>query len=446
MAEQAPSIAPEPAAEGIRGLEKRNWQTTLFVVLTTLLLVLVVLALVFPGVLDYLQQLRAEGDLDRYTGLLVLVALLYCFYVLRMHSQLSALRQHMVEEHVHVRGLRRLVGQLERLIRVASTVHLGQPLDEKLRVLAHSAKDSLNARAVSVAVKGPEGFGPFLHTPDALLTETQAAALFERLKDSPDPVEIVSPSQLAALWGSVPPELGTLMAVPLRNLRETLGVMAAEFAPAPGETQEEGSPQSRAELELLRVFSENAVIAIENDRLVRKIEHMAITDELTGLFNRRYFNQELEREILRTNRLGRPFALLLFDIDHFKDVNDTYGHSVGDEALRRVAWILNAHTRRSNLLARHGGEEFASILLETGIEGALGAAERMRQAVARIKDLPCRITVSAGIAIYPQHARDMETLVRSADQALYAAKHAGRNRVCIAEATAPAASQSVPSA
>ncbi len=446
MAEEAPSIAPEPSPEGIRRLEKRDWQTTLFVVLTTMLLLLVVLALVFPGVLDYLQQLRAEGDLDRYTGLLVLVALLYCIYVLRMHSQLSSMRRQMVEENVHLRSLRRLVGQLERLIRVASTVHLGQPLDEKLRVLVDSAQESLNARAVSVAVQGPDRLGPFTHTPDALLTETQAVALLERLKDSADPVEIGSPSQLAALWGSLPPGLGALMAMPLRNLRETLGVMVAEFAPAAAETQDAESSPRGAELELLRVFSENAVIAIENDRLVRKIEHMAITDELTGLFNRRYFNQELEREILRTNRLGRPFALLLFDIDHFKDVNDTYGHSVGDEALRRVAWILNAHTRKSNLLARHGGEEFASILLESGIEGAMGAAERMRQAVARIKDLPSRITVSAGVAIYPQHARDMETLVRSADQALYAAKHAGRNRVCLAEAAAPATSQSVPSA
>ena len=161
--------------------------------------------------------------------------------------------------------------------------------------------------------------------------------------------------------------------------------------------------------------------------LLRQREENAYKDELTGLFNRRSFNQEIPREMERFRRFGHPFSLLMLDLDHFKDFNDTYGHSAGDQALRDLAQILGETARLLDSVVRYGGEEFAVILPQTTREEAVGVAERIRLAVQRHvinfagQQLPT-ITVSLGLACFPNDALDMASLVQRADQALYQAK------------------------
>jgi len=167
-------------------------------------------------------------------------------------------------------------------------------------------------------------------------------------------------------------------------------------------------------------------------------EEAAFTDHLTGLANRRRFERQLEREVTRTLRYGRPFCLLLLDIDRFKDVNDTYGHEVGDEAIRRLAIILQAGTRGIDTAARIGGEEFAVILTETDFEGGLEVAERLRLAI-KTAEVPTvgHMTASFGVAEFPMSAQTGRELIAIADAAMYEAKRQGRDRVARAVESEP---------
>jgi diguanylate cyclase (GGDEF)-like protein len=165
-------------------------------------------------------------------------------------------------------------------------------------------------------------------------------------------------------------------------------------------------------------------------RYLDTCEEEAFTDHLTGLANRRRFERQLDREVSRTLRYSRPFCLLLLDIDNFKEVNDTYGHDAGDEAIRRLSLTLQAGTRGIDLAARMGGEEFAVILPETEFEGGVDVAERLRVAI-RETEIPMvgHITASFGVGEFPLCAATGRELVTLADGALYEAKRQGRDRV-----------------
>ena len=168
---------------------------------------------------------------------------------------------------------------------------------------------------------------------------------------------------------------------------------------------------------------------------LERIRTLAGRDELTGLPNRRRMNQLMEQELRRSGRAGSTFCLVLVDIDHFKNVNDTHGHAVGDEVLRAFSRIAAGAIRQSDVLARWGGEEFALMLPDTGRHAAVEAAERLRAGVeAAVLDVGGRrivLTVSAGVAEHVPAEPTAATLDR-ADRALYRAKAAGRNRVIVA--------------
>jgi diguanylate cyclase (GGDEF)-like protein len=174
-------------------------------------------------------------------------------------------------------------------------------------------------------------------------------------------------------------------------------------------------------------------VALETVRLQGAVHALTLTDELTGLYNRRFFEQELRREAERSRRFGRSLALVMIDVDHFKSYNDRFGHRAGDDALRGVAaCLVGAAIRRVDAVTRYGGEEFAVLLAETEAEGARLVAERIREVVAESQEFLCPLTISAGVAALHGDSAEAEALVLRADQALYRAKREGRDRVCVA--------------
>ncbi len=222
--------------------------------------------------------------------------------------------------------------------------------------------------------------------------------------------------------------LGFLLARGLVGDLRRLGRAAARLAD--GHDDARARVRGRGELgELAAVFNEMAArIAAQKAALTE----VAISDPLTGLHNRRAFEVRLAEEVERARRSGLPFALLLVDLDHFKTVNDRFGHQVGDKALQAVAEVLKQAVRVVDLPARVGGEEFAVLLAQTAGQGALDGAERLRAAIAdrRVvhQDATLGVTASVGVAWCPAHGDTGEALVRAADLALYEAKRAGRNR------------------
>ena len=165
-----------------------------------------------------------------------------------------------------------------------------------------------------------------------------------------------------------------------------------------------------------------------------EIYRLMTVDGLTELHNKRFFNEALEREASRSRRYERDFSLVLFDIDHFKRINDTYGHLAGDSVLRQLGALVRSRVRRDDVPARTGGEEFGVIVPEVGREGAIQLAEKLRasveSAVFRFEGTQIPVTISIGVAAWGPHVEDPQELVKEADERLYDAKRGGRNRVC----------------
>ena len=163
-------------------------------------------------------------------------------------------------------------------------------------------------------------------------------------------------------------------------------------------------------------------------------EEAAFTDHLTGLANRRRFERQLEREVERVLRFSRPFSLLMIDIDNFKNLNDTFGHDAGDDAIRRISRVLREGTRGIDLAARVGGEEFAVLLVETNQAAGIEVAERLRVGIAAVETASgARITASFGVAECPMDAQTASEILKAADVALYQAKRNGRDQVVAIE-------------
>jgi diguanylate cyclase (GGDEF)-like protein len=197
-----------------------------------------------------------------------------------------------------------------------------------------------------------------------------------------------------------------------------------------------------AERELFHYLSTQAAVSLENVGLHETVERQAVTDELTGLFNRRRFQEAMATEVERARRFHQPLGLVLLDIDDFKQVNDTYGHQQGDVVLREVARVLRETAREIDEPARYGGEELAVVLPGTDLEGAYNLAERVRAGIENL-ELPLldgrrgalRITASFGVATLPGSADDTGGLFAAADDALYRAKREGKNRTIRAESS-----------
>ena len=191
---------------------------------------------------------------------------------------------------------------------------------------------------------------------------------------------------------------------------------------------------TRDDLRTLTIIANQAAFAIRNAHLYSEVMQLAITDSVTGLGNHRLFKEVLANELARAKRYGRQLSLLMLDIDHFKKINDYYGHQMGDSVLMELGSQLKALIRNTDLAARYGGEEFCLILPETGPVEAMASAERIRRKVDEKKFVgSLRLTVSIGVATYPRHATDLDGLIRAADSACYEAKGQGRNLVVLSQ-------------
>ena len=228
--------------------------------------------------------------------------------------------------------------------------------------------------------------------------------------------------------------LQSLRIFPLRAGGETVGTLVC------ASRHREAIPDgAQRELALLALQAAEAIV---RTRLYEHAEKLATTDGLTGLSNRRTFTSTLEARLKEAQRYRRPLSLLLLDIDHFKKVNDTWGHPAGDAVLQGVAGIAQNQARETDLVARYGGEEMALILPETDVKGALAIAERVRKAVEGARHPTeqgaVQVTISVGVATFPMAGEDPAALLESCDKALYRAKQGGRNRVELARGRAAA--------
>ena len=233
------------------------------------------------------------------------------------------------------------------------------------------------------------------------------------------------------------PEFGCLC-LPIRTAEQVVGMVYVELG-------SEDSSKAVADGELviesrqmvISRVTKHYALALTNVRLREKLRIEAIRDPLTGLYNRRYMEESLEREALRARRRGTPVGILMFDIDHFKVLNDTYGHEAGDRILEKLGSLFLKYTRSEDVACRYGGEEFLLIMPEISLEIVRHRAEELRKQIKdrlRIswQDSMLSVTISAGVAAFPQHGSEVKQVMSAADGALYQAKRQGRDQVIVA--------------
>jgi diguanylate cyclase (GGDEF)-like protein len=232
--------------------------------------------------------------------------------------------------------------------------------------------------------------------------------------------------------GHVTDDVDALLCIPLVAQGQATGllVLAASRTASLSDT-----PPSSAASEALAVsVGEHLGLALTNLRLRESLRDQSIRDPLTGLFNRRYLEETLEREISRAARSGKPIGVMMLDIDHFKRFNDTFGHPGGDALMRELGALLHTRTRVEDAACRYGGDEFVVALPESPLDVTLARAEELRKAahlfnVMHEGSVLSAVTITVGVAVYPDHGSDLDALVHAADEAMFRGKRAGGDRV-----------------
>jgi two-component system cell cycle response regulator len=347
--------------------------------------------------------------------------------------------------------LRRSVAEVERsrddlrdsLERIGDTLTSTHDLDGLLQVVLDTAVVTLQAEAGAVLHLQADRLQlvaeHLLHENGLMAPAavTPGTGVLGRVLSTGESVRgrLGSPGLVAA---ETEPSEGDVLAVPLRSMGNIVGVVALY-------DRTDGRSFDAADEDALRTLANQASIAVDNIHLHHEAQRLSTTDALTGLWNFRYLSMSLAREIERSTRFDRPLAVLMLDLDHFKQVNDVHGHARGDAVLRELAHRVQEQIREVDTFARYGGEEFVVVLPETSVEGAAQLAERICAAVRREPfandgEMPLDVSISIGGAAFPEHGQTPATLMRAADKALYAAKGAGRDQWHVPGAeTVPAA-------
>ncbi|MEN4041988.1 MAG: sensor domain-containing diguanylate cyclase [Anaerolineaceae bacterium] len=233
-------------------------------------------------------------------------------------------------------------------------------------------------------------------------------------------------------WGGVT-HIHGWMGIPLLTMGKAIGCLTIDSC--------EINAYDVADAALVQSFANEAAIAIEKARLFEQVQQLAVTDPLTGLFNRRYFFDVGQKEFRRAMRTHRPLSLIMLDVDHFKSFNDTFGHLAGDRVLVAMARQCQLAVRELDIVARYGGEEFVILLPETSLNAACSIAERIRGVLAQmtidVGDQGVWVSVSFGVAEADADCEDLEALFQRADNALYVTKGTGRGRISVWKQAAP---------
>jgi len=234
------------------------------------------------------------------------------------------------------------------------------------------------------------------------------------------------------------PSDGQYLCVPMMDHDEAIGILHLNHTAHEQEQQKStGRMCSEHKNQLALAVADHIALALSNLRMRETLHQQAIRDMLTGLFNRRYMEESLARELHQAQRVEKPVGVIMFDIDHFKDFNDLFGHAGGDALLRKLGAFLNNHTRRGDIVSRYGGEEFVYVLPGASLEETRLRAEDLRQGVTELRVFHLgeplgKITISFGVAVFPEHGLTSEAILKKADNALYRAKNEGRDRVVVA--------------
>ncbi|MDR7280617.1 GGDEF domain-containing protein [Catenuloplanes atrovinosus] len=434
---------PLPLAVSVPGPDRRDLFAVLLgiVVLAGALAVLVAAALARSTTRPLAELVRAAdrvagGDLDARVPV-------------RGHDEVArlggAFNRMTRETQAYVQALTAGRDQLRRHLRtLGETLSGTHDLDRILRVLLRTAMVATGARAGLVLLHDPEtghlvgrcadGLGD--RTPHAepaalriavgrgLLGSVAATAEPRRGRVHPDGAPLC-PEE---------PRCRTYVAVPFRPPYDDAAGEAGPAASGVLALYDRLGADDFDDVDLgtLRTFAGQAAVAVENVRVHEEAQRLSLTDPVTGLWNYRYLQESIRREVERASRFGRTLAVLVLDLDHFKAVNDTYGHAVGDAVLVEFARRVRSGLREVDLAFRQGGEEFVVLLPETDSDGAATVAERLGAAVrdspvAVSERLRVPVTVSIGIAVYPRHGGHAQRVLDAADEAVYAAKAAGRD-------------------
>jgi diguanylate cyclase (GGDEF)-like protein len=346
--------------------------------------------------------------------------------------------------------LRRNVHDLERsrqelrdsLERIGDTLTATHDVDGLLHVVLDTAMATVGGDAGVVLHRGHQDY--LLVAEQGIFEADLPAPATVRLGDGVLGQVVATGSAVRGRIGDGPGELTPaanepsgcdVLAVPLRSMGAVVGAIALYRRCGEDPT---GREFDTADEDALGTLAGQASIALDNVQLHQEAQRLSTTDPLTGVWNFRYLSMSLAREIERSNRFDRPLAVLMLDLDHFKQVNDTYGHARGDAVLRELAERVQEQIREVDTFARYGGEEFVVVLPETTLEGAAQLAERICAGVRRAPfrtdgEEPLEVTISIGGAAFPIHGSSPATLMRAADKALYEAKALGRDRWHVAE-------------
>jgi diguanylate cyclase (GGDEF)-like protein len=299
------------------------------------------------------------------------------------------------------------------LVRVCSVIQRAFQVSHASLILNEEQDMVMRAHVGSLTPCFPHGARfPLTQEPWSQVVASNGTIMEKDLSDMPESARLFKESR-------------SRLSIPLISFGQTLGVLTLH------------SPEIDAfretELQSLESVADICASSIQNAHYVERVKQLAYLDGLTGIFNRRFFERRILEEIERARRYEAELAVLMVDIDQFKRLNDEFGHLLGDEVLRQVSSLLQQQVRKIDVVCRYGGEEFAILLTHTGAQQALAIADKLRRIVEtwQFPGVPRAITISAGVAIFPEHGKTRDELVYLADNALYVAKQSGRNRICL---------------
>lgn len=317
--------------------------------------------------------------------------------------------------------------EIELLLRAFESFTSKLNTNEIVDYLSHYVDSAISCDSITIYIRKKEGF-QIVSRKDGISENLTTGKLFN-FKELKKPVVIENVQDDESFQSfRFCDNTCSAMIIPLSFQLGIIGYLIVE-------NNKEGGIFLEAEVLIAQALANEAAIALENARLFQEVEKLSTTDPLTGLNNRRYFNEAAQKLFNLSIRYKRSLSALMLDIDYFKKVNDTYGHDIGDEVLRRVAQTCQRLMRVTDLCARYGGEEFCFLFPETNSDGALRIAEKLGKAIA-IMEIEANgetfsITASFGVSECNHNEDSLEQLIKRSDQALYEAKRKGRDRAVV---------------